>query len=222
MKIYIKNIILAATSIFFIGSAQAQKKLTEGTVTYGIAIINSGGGAVPGGLNGAEFTLSLRGDMSRTEMTSSLGSEVNVYREKDAAGYILKNYSGQKLMISLDKKDWSDKNEFNSSLKFKTEGGTSIIAGYSCNKAVATGGNGKEFTVYYTSAVTLDNKTYNNAFTQLKGLPVQYELKSGNLTFVYTLKGISYDPVSASLFEEPKAGYRVMTYEENQQLKKGN
>jgi hypothetical protein len=95
------------------------------------------------------------------------------------------------------------------------------IAGYTCKKATATAPDGKNYTVYFDPSVILANKTYNNAFPQLQGLPVQYELQSGNLTFKYTLSKNSADAVAINKFETPKAGYRIMTFEENQQLKKG-
>jgi hypothetical protein len=53
-------------------------------------------------------------------------------------------------------------------------------------------------------------------------LPVEYEIESGKMKFKYTLVKINYDPVQMSLFDFPTTGYRVMTYEENQNLKKGN
>jgi len=81
--------------------------------------------------------------------------------------------------------------------------------------------DGKLFTVYFDPSVTLSNKNYNNAFSTLNGLPVQYEIQSGDLTFKYSLKNLNSEIVPAIKFEAPKTGYRLMTYEENQQLKKG-
>ena len=69
--------------------------------------------------------------------------------------------------------------------------------------------------------VKLANKDYNNAFAQLPGIPVQYEWESGKLKFTYTLSGINYENIPANKFDIPKSGFRVMTYDESQQLKKG-
>ena len=66
------------------------------------------------------------------------------------------------------------------------------------------------------------NKEYDATFKNLPGLPVEYEIESGKMKFKYTLVKINYDPVQMSLFDFPTTGYRVMTYEENQNLKKGN
>ena len=60
-----------------------------------------------------------------------------------------------------------------------------------------------------------------HTFRNLPGLPVQYEIESGKMKFKYTLSKINFDPVPVSKFDFPKSGYRVMTYEENQKLQKG-
>ncbi len=81
--------------------------------------------------------------------------------------------------------------------------------------------DGNNFIVYYTSEFKTVNNDYNNAFSNLPGIPVQYELESGKLKFKYLLKSIVNDNIPDSKFDIPKTGYRVMTYDDNQQLKKG-
>ncbi|MFT3981870.1 MAG: hypothetical protein QM687_15495 [Ferruginibacter sp.] len=199
-----------------------QKPLTEGVLQYEISIVSAKNEPTTvNSLNGAILTLSLKPDMSRSDMKSSLGSESTVFNSSTASGFILKEYSGQKLMITMTEANWDQKNKTNENLSFTVSNETTVIGNYTCKKAVATMADGKLFTVYYDPSVVIANKKYNNAFSKLQGLPVQYEIQSGNLTFKYTLKNLSYESVPASKFEAPKSGYRVMTYEENQQLKKG-
>jgi GLPGLI family protein len=201
----------------------AQKQITEGSLLYKISI-ESGKSETPvvNSLNGADLTLYLKPYASRTEMKSTLGVESTVYDNRSATGYILKEYSGQKLMISMNEANWSQKNKMYENLVFSTSDEIVAIGEYKCRKATAMLADGKVFTVYYDPTVQISNRKYNNAFSKLPGLPVQYELQSGNLNFKYTLVNINYDAVPQSKFEAPKTGYRVMTYEENQQLKKGN
>ena len=89
-------------------------------------------------------------------------------------------------------------------------------------KAIAKMTDGKTFEVYYTPELVPANKEYDPTFSTLPGLAIQYEIESGKMKFKYTLSKINYDAVQVSLFDFPVAGYRVMTYEENQNLKKGN
>lgn len=155
-------------------------------------------------------------------MTSSLGVESTVYDNKLNKGFILREYSGQKLMITTTKANWAQKNQWNDQLKFEIDPAIVTIGGYSCKKAKATTTDGKTFDVYFTPDINVANKTYNNSFDQLPGLPVQYEIQSGNLTFKYSLSNVQFESVPAAKFETPKTGFRILTYEESQQLNKAD
>ncbi len=204
-----------------VSDAVAQKQVNEVTLNYKISIESSGKTQVGSNLDGASYTVYIKGGESRSEMLSSLGAESNLYDSKSGKGFILKEYSGQKLMITLTRDNWAQKNQYFQSMNFNIDNVEQTIAGFKCKKATAKTNDGKTVVVYYMPDITTANKDYNNAFKQLPGIPVQYELESGKLKFTYTLTGISYDPVSESKFDVPKSGFRVMTYDENQQLKKG-
>jgi GLPGLI family protein len=212
---------------FFIGiiistNIVAQKIMNEGTLTYSISIESANGEKkVDNTSNGASLTLYITKDKSRTEIVNTLGSQATFFDAKTGKGYLLREYSAQKLMITVTADNWAQKNKITNNLSFKTEEGMTTIGGYACRKATATAADGKNYTVYFDPSITIANKTYNNAFPQLQGLPVQYELQSGNLIFKYTLSKISADAVAINKFETPKTGFRIMTFEENQQLKKG-
>ena len=216
-KILFSGLLLASVT-----QIQAQKQLVEGTITYNITITSAKSEApVANGLNGASLKIYLNSKESRSEMTSTLGTETNVFDNTTGKGFILKEYSGQKLMITLNKQNWLQKNEWNDNLKFTIGSQVENIAGYSCKKATGVSDDGRTITVYFTPSIVIANKKYNSSFDQLPGLPVKYEVKSGNLVFNYTLDNLNYDPVAATMFDAPKSGFRIMTYEENQQLKKG-
>jgi GLPGLI family protein len=216
-----KTLLLLITSIFSI-NIFAQKTITEGTLTYSISIeTTKGEKQLSSALNGAVLTLFFTKEKSRTEMKSTLGTETTVFDSKTNKGFILKEYSGQKLMITTSSENWSQKNQVSNNLNFTIDNSTTTIAGYICKKATATSADGKNYTVYFDATSSIANKSYNNAFSQLPGLPVQYELQSGNLVFKYTLIKTNTEALLATKFDAPKAEFRVMTYEENQQLKKG-
>lgn len=202
--------------------AFSQKVFSEGTLVYDIAIQSGNLSQGTGGLNAATNTVYLKGNSSRIDMTSALGKEITIFNSKSDNAVILKEFSGQKLMITLTKDNWKAKNKQNSGLKFELLNETKVIAGYSTRKAVANTTEGRSFVVYYTTDLIPANKEYDATFANLPGLPVEYEIESGKTKFKYTLAKISYEPVQVSQFDFPTTGYRVMTYEENQQLKKGN
>ncbi len=209
-------------TILFCAELHAQKLQNDVTVNYSIAIEASNENtALAKSLEGATFTVYLKGMQSRTDMESALGSETNLYDSRTGKGAILKQYSGQKLMITLTKDNWMQKNQFYQNMKFVIDNTEEMISGIKCKKATGKSPDGNPFVIYFASDIKLQNKQYDNGFGQLPGLPVRYEIQSGKLTFKYTLKTVNFDPIAAAKFEVPKAGFRVMTYDENQQLKKG-
>ena len=221
MKTFTLLVTIAFTTLWSV-NLSAQKLLIEGVLKYNISIESSNGEKkIAGSLNGATLLIYLTKDKSRSEMISTPGTETTVYDNKTGKGFILKEYSGQKLMITTTSENWIQKNQVNANLNFETQSGTTNIGGYVCKKAIAKSDNGKLYTVYYDPSILISNKLYNNAFSQLPGLPVQYELSSGNLIFKYSLIGLNMDVLSSGKFEAPKSGFRIMSYEENQQLKKG-
>lgn len=194
---------------------QAQKTMSEGSLVYNISVeTGSVEPKMADMLDGATTTVFLKGNMSRTEMVSGLGSEATIHNATTGGGVILKDYSGQKLMITLSPQDWEKNNRKYEGITFDNTGESSVIEGYNCKKAIAKLQDGATFTVYYTSDITLNNKSYDYQFKTLPGLAVQYELQNGRMKFKFTLSKVSFDPVPAAKFEIPKSGYRVMTYEE--------
>jgi len=207
--LYIFILFFASTKLL------AQKNLSEGSIIYNISVET--GSAQPkmaDMLDGATTTVYLKGNQSRTEMVSGLGSEATIYNATTDNGVILKDYSGQKLMITLTSQDWKKNNQKYDGIAFENTGETSEIAGFNCQKAIAKLKDGSTFTVYYTKDVTVSNKEYDYQFKTLPGLAVQYEMQNGKMKFKFTLAKINYSIVPASKFEIPKTGYRVLTYEE--------
>ncbi|MEO6687371.1 MAG: hypothetical protein ABIN24_15470 [Dyadobacter sp.] len=225
MKIHMRKIILPILSLIVFGcsSVSAQKILTEGSLTYDIAVqTGSKEPKMADMFDGATTTIFFKGTQSRTDLVSGLGSEANIFDSKTGEGFILKDYSGQKLMITMDKEDFDKKNKKYEGITFENTNETKVIASYNTRKAIAKLKDGTSFTVYYSPEINVANKDYEYQFKTLPGLALQYEWQSGKLKFTYTLSTISTDAVPLSKFEAPKSGYRVMTFAEQQKLKNGN
>lgn len=203
--------------------ALAQKSIAEGTIVYNMVIQT--GNIVPqkgDALEGASTTVYLKGNNSRTDMVSALGNETTIHNAKLGNAVILKEFSGQKLMIKLTKENWEAKNKALTGTSFDLTNEVKTIAGYACKKAIAKMADGKTFVVYYATDIVAANKEYDPTFVNLPGLAMEYEIESGKMKFKYSVSKISFDPVLVSKFDFPTSGYRVMTYEENQQMKRGN
>lgn len=193
----------------------AQKTISEGTLTYTISTQSDTKTTQPDPLSGATNTIYLKGSLSKTEMASPLGKETTIYDAKTGVGVILKEYSGQKLMITLTKDNWVSQNKKFEGIVFVPTSETKKIAGYNCTKATAKLKDGSEMIVYYAPEVNINDKNYSQLFKNLPGLAVEYEFESGKLKFKYALASVDPGAVPVSKFDIPKSGYRVMTYDES-------
>src|SRR5438270_9620989 len=106
---YIFTLILLG---FITPSVFAQKKFTEGTILYDI-VINTGSQKPQNAdfFDGATSAVYLKGNKSRTEMLSSLGSQATIIDEENNSIVILKEFGAQKYMIKLTSADWKDANK---------------------------------------------------------------------------------------------------------------
>lgn len=215
-RVILMGLILLSTSTLY-----AQNPISEGTITYNIVIKSKDNQTKnTGGINGATNTIYFKGMLTRTDMSSSLGNETIIHNAKTGEAVILKEYSGQKLMISLTRENWVAKNKKYDAVSFVTTSETKNIEGYKCKKAVGKLNDGSAIVVYYAADLIVMNKDFNQAFKNLPGLPLEYELETEKLIFKYTISKFDFTVVPATKFDFPKTGYRVMTYDENQQGKK--
>jgi GLPGLI family protein len=197
-------------------SVSAQKKVGEIMIVYNYSLSSPGNS----GFN-AVHTLFIKSHMSRSEIQSPVFSSVVIHDSKLGDAVILKEVSGQKLLIRMSASDWQDRNKRYKGIVFKNTGETKTIAGYVCNKATATTADGLNISVYYTRDITVENKDYDPLFQNLDGLPLEYQMSNSTMEIKYSLASINLNPVPASKFDIPKSGYREMTYEESKKLNVG-
>src|SRR3984957_3426404 len=154
----------------------------------------------------------LKGNLSRAEVTSNMFSSVTIFDSKTSSGVLLKEINGQKLLIRMNEENWNQKNRRYANLNFTKTNESKSIAGYFCNQAKSSTTDGFDITVFYTRDLIPENKLYDPPFKNLDGLPLEYELKKGNLQIKYSLVSITLNPVPASKFDIPTSGYRELTY----------
>ncbi len=197
-------------------SAIAQKKLSEGSISYDI-VINTGSDKPRAAdfFDGATSTVYLKGAKSRTEMVSSLGTQSTIIDGAKNSISILKEYGEQKYIIQLTPANWKEANKKNDDVKFTYNDESKTILGYKCSKAIGKLEDGGTFTVWYTTDIIPENKDFQYANKSLPGLAMEYESIMGNLKVTYTVSKITFGAVPAAKFDLPKAGYRILTYEES-------
>lgn len=203
-------------TVFTALQVKAQKRLTEATITYSIVInTNNPSPKASDMLDGATSIIYLKGNSSRSDMVSSLGTQSIINDGKTGDVTILKDYGQQKYMISLTADNWKQYNQKNEGVTFTYENEYKTIAGYKSQKAIGKLTNGNTFTVYFTKELLPVNKEFQYLNKNLPGLAMEYEATQGDTKVTYTVSNINLNLVPAAKFDIPKTGYRVMTYEES-------
>ena len=210
--------ITTITSGFFILLSSldltAQRRLTEATIAYDIVINTSNKTPQAADLlDGATSIIYLKGNASRSEMISSLGTQATIIDSKGDVT-ILKDYGDQKYMIKIKDDEWKDSNKKYKDIKFTYYNEFKTIAGYNCQKAIGRLTDSSTFTVYFTRDLVPVNKDFQYLNKNLPGLAMQYEASLGKMLVTYTVSTINFNPVPQTKFDLPKSGYRVMDYKE--------
>ena len=195
----------------------AQRRLTEATISYDIVINTSNQTPQAADLlDGATSVIYLKGNSSRAEMVSSLGTQSTIVDGKSGAVTILKDYGDQKYMIKMTPDNWRQSNKKYDGVTFTYLKEYKKIAGYDCQKAIGRMADSSTFVVYFTRELVPVNRDFQYLNKNLPGLAMQYEATLGKTMVTYTVSNINVNPVAQSKFDLPKAGYRVLTYEESQ------
>ncbi|HET6255383.1 MAG TPA: hypothetical protein VFE32_14985 [Puia sp.] len=211
--------LLLCCGLLTLGKAGAQKSVSELTLIYDYSSRRAGDSLAgrDSGQN-ATHTVYIKGNKSRSEMTSSLFSSTTLFDSNTGFGVILREVNGQKLLIRLNPDNWSERNRMYDGIVYKNTGETKDIAGYKCIKAVGQTRFGATVTVYYTRDIVPENRGYDPIFRNLDGLPLEYELTNGNVRIRYQIARINLNPVPGSKFDIPGSGYREMNYEESKKM----
>ncbi len=211
------NYILALLpALAFSALAVGQKKITEATISYDIVIISDNTKPKAADLlDGATSVIYLKGNSSRSEMISSLGTQSTIIDGRTGKVTVLKDYGEQKYMITMTPENWKASNSKYDGITFTYEDEYKTIEGYNCQKAVGKLQDGSTFTVYFTRDLVPVNKDFQYLNKNLPGLAMQYEATIGSLRVIYTVSNINFNLVPAAKFDLPTSGYRVMTYEES-------
>lgn len=215
MQHFLKIAVLGIMIFTSVG-VDAQRKITEGTISYDI-VINTGKAdpQIADMFDGATNVVYIKGAQSRSEMVSSLGTQSTIIDGKTGNVTVLKEYGDQKYMIPMTPANWKEANSKYEGITFTMVNDFKEIAGYNSQKAIGKMPDGTTFTVYFTKEIVPENTDFQYANRGLPGLVMEYETVMGNLKVTYTVSNVNFNPVPASKFDLPKSGFRIVSYNES-------
>lgn len=204
-----KKILLTSLATLVVTFNLIAQKSFEGTVNYSINYTD-----MPDEMKQyesmmpKEMTLKIKGDKSRMEQSSAMGSTTTITDDKAKKVTVLLNMMGQK--IAMEQNTSEDKEKETPKINYLE--GTKKIAGYTCKKAEITHSDIEEaMVVYYTEDIS-GTKT-NAQFKGLNGFLMEYTIKNQGMTMTIAAKEVKEEKISNAEFTIP-SDYESMTEEE--------
>src|ERR1700760_2728725 len=155
--------LLLTLCILLTPALRAQKRISELTLVYEYSVTIEGGNKLEG-VGNASHTIYIKGNKSRSEMTNALFSSTSIFDGNTGFGVILKEVSGQKLLIRMNPDNWAERNLQYNGIVFSNTNETKDIAGYSCVKVIGQTKNGTTITVWYTKTLVPETREYDPLF----------------------------------------------------------
>lgn len=167
---------------------------------------------------GSKSTIYIKGTKSRTEVDMGMQKTISIYDSQTNTSIALMEVMGNKYKLKTDDK----KDEKKPEIKVKVTSETKTIAGYMCKKAEVTIKDDKGGSVlnhiWFTEEISnrMNTSSENGyQFKDIKGMPLEYEMKANGMVMKMTATSIVKESVSDSKFEVPP-GYKEVTPEEMQ------
>lgn len=149
-----------------------------------------------------ESSLTVKGSQSRFEQhVAGGGKQVFVSDAANQNGILMLNFLGQEFQVKLSTDSMAHLRQ-NTSLRILKAEGSKMILGYKCKKALGVSGT-DTLTIYYTDKLKHD--AYMPLFSNMKGMPMEYELIQNNLHLHFTAKSVDEHPVSPDTFTISKS-----------------
>lgn len=201
-------------------SFTTQQKIQEGLIEFDITFLD-----LSPEMKQAEAMLPkkvdiyFKGENSRTEMPSGMGNTITIRNRKKKEFYVLMDMMGQKMAVKQTDAEMEiqRKKMAISDISVEELDESKIIAGYKCKRAKVTFTlDGKKETIdcfYCPQLSMIDQGNGNPAFSQIKGMMMEYSMSMGGMKAKITATKVSTQKVDDKLFELPN-DYTLHTMEE--------
>jgi hypothetical protein len=216
--------LLFALTLLVATTATAQKKFSEGTIVYEVEANREELGMM-GQMIPKEVTMKIKNDWVRTEMESSMVSNITLFNNKEKKMTNMMDIMGAKYAIEMNENEMKEQMEKTPAFEIKLSDETKEIAGYKCKKATIINKDTKdESVIYYTESISNfknDGMTSGIAgLSEIKGLPMEYSMSMQGIEMKMRVKSVTQEKISDELFKVSPE-YKKTTMEEFQKEMSG-
>ncbi len=218
MKQIIRYIGLIALSLFFLLPVlQAQKTPFTGTIVYDV----KPGAELPEmtkSMAPKMMTYKFSTDKQLMKLSFPMMEQVTIYDPNAKVARILMDILGQKIVVNQSAAEIENlKKQQGETVGVKETNETKTIAGYPCKKTIITrkSSDGREIasTIFYTDAIDVSKFSLFSAFPEIKGIPLEFSMKTGQMDFMVTARSVTKEVIAPSEFVIGP-DYRQVTVEE--------
>ena len=230
MKNLIKFSFLFLFTLSFLGTAQAQKTLSDGSVTYEMKLDESNPAAAM--LAGATMEFVFKGDMVKTSINMGMMMSMNIIMDNKAEkGMMLMSIPmmGKNIAVEMTQEDIQKAKEEQKTNQSKAKieyfkKNKKKIAGYKCYKAVATlTGMPDPIPLYITDKIKPAGQSQiQSQIPGLTGFPLMYEIKTQGMNISFEASEVkNYSPDAADFEMTVPDGFEKLTMEELKEMGMG-
>jgi hypothetical protein len=209
-SIYLLSLTMA---MLFSITSYAQKIFSEGLIKYDVYVNNE---TKASGI----YLISIKSGNIRRELAMNNGySNVTIFNFKSGNTYSLNLDKENKYALELKPEELKEKNSQFANAQFKPLNKSKKLSGYNCEANDVTYKDGETVTIYFTKELVPQHESFNSMFPGLNGIPLEYEMKTGNsmnMKFIATM--IEVKVIDSQLFTIP-TDYKIVSKAELDKMK---
>ena len=214
-RLFLFSFLLLSTVVGF-----SQRKVTEATLRYSISLAGDADSSLRAFYKSAQYICYLKGVNSRMDLITNLGKQTTLLQGKTNTAIIWREFGSQRYLTTLTTSQWAALNQRYEDSKLSLTADSVKLLGYQSRKAFITLQDSTRSEVWFTTELIPVYRDFQLVAKTLPGLLVQYEAAIGNNRVIYQLEEINFNPVPQALFDVPKTGYRLLSFEESKWLGK--
>lgn len=199
--------------VFLPAIMSGQKVFSEGIIRYDVFVNND---AKPGGV----YVISVKGGNVKRELAMNNGySNITIYYVKTGKTFSYNIADEHKFALELSPEELKEKNQKFESAKFIDLNKTKKIAGLQCAGYKVSYASKEDAEFFASTDLLAPAENFNAMFPGLKGIPLEYEVKSsGTMAFRFVATLVDAMVIDSKIFALP-TDFKIVTKNELDKLK---
>ena len=220
VKTSVIALLLISTAVY----ARAQKKITSGSIVYGVEYLltDEQKSAIDVSQLPTENKLDFNGDISKLAMDMG-PTMITIFKDgKSNTGLLLIDIpiAQKQFAVNMSKEDIEKQSGGIKYSDFKASGEKQTISGYNTEKYTYKDDKGNAYELWATKDIELTPGATNAEFKEVKGTPIKFTMSQNSVKTTLTIKKIDEKAVGPFALTVPK-GYEVKTMAELEAMRGG-